>query len=44
MHSIQVRNVHEALLRGTDLFRGTVLVQKQESRAGTTLEAKTPFF
>tara|TARA_R110000751_G_scaffold23666_1_gene65293 strand:- start:4515 stop:5546 length:1032 start_codon:yes stop_codon:yes gene_type:complete len=42
MHSIQVRNVHEALLRGTDLFRGTVLVQKQESRAGTTLEAKTP--
>lgn len=42
MHSIEVRNVHEALLRGTDLFRGNSLVQEQESRAGTTLEAKSP--
>ena len=42
MYSIEVRNVHEALLRGTDFFRGNPLVQEQESRAGTTLEAKSP--
>ena len=36
-----VRNVHEALIRGLDAFKGPH-VRKQKSRNGETLEYKTP--
>ena len=42
MYSIETRNVHEALLRGMDLFRSPVHAGKQKSRAGVTLEAFKP--
>ena len=41
METIKVRNVHDALLRGIDLFRGGD-VHAQDSRAGATLEVETP--
>ena len=42
MRVIYARNVNDALLKGLDLFQSTPNYYVQETRNGTTYEAKEP--